>query len=208
MWLRSNQFENDQRIPDNIALCVPAAEGHVSFGSNKNPHLAWGDVPDETRSFALSVIDVDVPTEGDDVNQEGREVPSDLPRTDFTHWLLVDIPPDRVGVDEGEFSDGVVPHGKDASPGRPRSGINDYTGWFAGDPAMAGTYHGYDGPCPPWNDSIVHHYVFSLHALDVESLDLDIDFDAADMDQAVEGHILATATLTGTYSLNPRLIPG
>jgi Raf kinase inhibitor-like YbhB/YbcL family protein len=208
MWLKSDQFENDRRIPDDNALSVPADEGHVTFANNKNPHLSWGDVPEGARSFALSMIDVDVPTEGDDVNQEGREVPPDLPRTDFTHWLLVDIPPDRMAIDEAEFSDGVVPRGKEATSGRPRAGVNDYTGWFAGDDDMAGTYHGYDGPCPPWNDSIVHHYVFTLYALDVESLDLGTDFDAADLDQALEGHILATATLTGTYSLNPRLIPG
>jgi hypothetical protein len=29
---------------------------------------------------------------------------------------------------------------------------------------MAGSYFGYDGPFPPWNDSLVHHYVFTLYA--------------------------------------------
>ena len=48
-----------------------------------------------------------------------------------------------------------------------RQGINDYTGWFAGDKDMAGNYFGYDGPCPPWNDEIPHRYVFTLYALDV-----------------------------------------
>ena len=59
----------------------------------------------------------------------------------------------------GEFSDGVTAGGK-AGPDGPRGarqGINNYREWFAGDPAMAGDYFGYDGPCPPWNDSIVHH---------------------------------------------------
>jgi phosphatidylethanolamine-binding protein (PEBP) family uncharacterized protein len=40
-------------------------------------------------------------------------------------------------------------------------------GWFAGDNDMRGDYYGYDGPCPPWNDEIVHRYVFTLFALDV-----------------------------------------
>jgi len=68
---------------------------------------------------------------------------------------------------------------------------------------MEGTYRGYDGPCPPWNDSIVHHYTFTLYALDVESLPVTGNFTAADVRKAMEGHVLAEASLTGTYSLNP-----
>jgi len=30
--------------------------------------------------------------------------------------------------------------------------------WCASDEAMMGEYHVYDGPCPPWNDSLVHQY--------------------------------------------------
>ena len=59
------------------------------------------------------------------------------------------------------------PGGRRAGLRTARQGINDYTGWFAGNPAMAGDYYGYDGPFPPWNDSLVHHYVFTLYALAV-----------------------------------------
>ena len=58
------------------------------------------------------------------------------------------------------------------APRGARQGINDYTGWFAGDKDMAGNYFGYDGPCPPWNDEIPHRYVFTLYALDVPRLDV------------------------------------
>ena len=37
---------------------------------------------------------------------------------------------------------------------------------------MSGDYFGYDGPCPPWNDALVHRYVFTLYALDVATLGL------------------------------------
>jgi Raf kinase inhibitor-like YbhB/YbcL family protein len=86
-----------------------------------------------------------------------------------------------------------------------RHGINDYTGWFAGDANMKGNYYGYDGPCPPWNDSIVHHYVFTLYALDTAHLHVQGDLNGANVRAALAGHVLAQAHLSGTYTLNPRL---
>ena len=59
------------------------------------------------------------------------------------------------------------------SRGQARHGLNDYTGWFAVDPQMAGQYFGYDGPFPPFNDSLVHHYVFTLYAVAVPRLPLE-----------------------------------
>ncbi len=205
MWLKSYDFADGEEIPGDYALCVIDPTAHVRFARNQNPHLEWGDVPEGVRSFAILVIDIDVPTSPEDVNQEGREVPSGLPRGQFTHWALVDVEPDSRTVERGAYSDGVTLRGKSGLSKRPREGINDYTGWFTGDPVMAGTYKGYDGPCPPWNDSIIHHYVFTLYALDVDSLELSGDFSAADVESAIEGHVLDSARLTGTYSLNPRL---
>jgi hypothetical protein len=68
---------------------------------------------------------------------------------------------------------------------------------------MGGTYLGYDGPCPPWNDSLVHHYDITLYALDVESVGVSGDFTVDDARLAMEGHVLAEATLRGTYAINP-----
>jgi Raf kinase inhibitor-like YbhB/YbcL family protein len=85
--------------------------------------------------------------------------------------------------------------------------MNDYTGWFEGDPEMGGRYHGYDGPAPPWNDSIVHHYEFTIYALDKDTLDVEGSFSAPEVLAAMEGHILDHASTTGIYSQNPRLLP-
>ena len=75
--------------------------------------------------------------------------------------------------------------------------------WFAGDPDMSGTYRGYDGPCPPWNDMRVHRYHFTVYALKVERTPVEgEDFTAPQVLQAIRPHILAEARLTGTYSLN------
>ena len=68
---------------------------------------------------------------------------------------------------------------------------------------MGGDYFGYDGPCPPWNDTIVHHYVFTLYALDVAKCPVQGTFRGPEVIAAMQGHVLASATLTGTYSLNP-----
>jgi hypothetical protein len=70
---------------------------------------------------------------------------------------------------------------------------------------MAGNYYGYDGPCPPWNDSLVHHYVFAIYALDSARCDVQGAFTGDEVRVALEGHILAEASLEGTYTLNPRL---
>jgi Raf kinase inhibitor-like YbhB/YbcL family protein len=82
-------------------------------------------------------------------------------------------------------------------------GVNDFTGWFAGDADMGGEYLGYDGPCPPWNDALVHHYHFRLYALDVPSLALIEGFSVTDLRAAMASHVLDEAELIGTYSLNP-----
>ena len=68
---------------------------------------------------------------------------------------------------------------------------------------MAGDYFGYDGPCPPWNDSIVHHYVFTLYALDVDRCAVQGRFGAPEVLKSVQGRVLGIAKLTGRYSLNP-----
>lgn len=208
MELRSNSFVDGQRLPGDLSFCIPDPAHHVCLGKNRNPHLAWSDAPAGTRSFALICHDPDVPSRGDDVNQEGRSVPAELPRVDFFHWVLIDLPPAISGIAEGEFSDDVSPRGK---PGPlalhgSRQGINNYTEWFAGDPDMKGDYYGYDGPCPPWNDTIVHRYVFTLYALDIERLPLSGRFGGEDVRAALAGHILAQASIAGSYTLNPKVI--
>jgi len=208
MELRTDSFAEGGAIPDRCALAKHHPETRVTFGGNLNPHLEWSGVPEGTRSFALICHDPDVPSVGEDVNQPDREVPAELPRVDFFHWVLVDLPADVRSIEEGEVASGVVPGGQKAhdGPHGSRQGLNDYVGWFAGDPEMAGDYYGYDGPAPPWNDSIVHRYRFTVHALDVDRLDVEKGFTGHDARAAMEGHIIAEASIEGTYTQNPRLL--
>ncbi len=207
MKLWSKSFDNDTPIPGDHAFAVTDPTSHVALSTNRNPHFAWSDLPAGTRSLALICHDPDVPSVGDDVNQAGRTLPSDLPRVHFYHWVLVDLLPAIHEIPAGEYSAEVTPRGKPgpAVPNGARQGVNDYTGWFAGDDAMAGDYFGYDGPCPPWNDERIHRYVFTLYALDVPRLAVDGSFTGPEALQAMVGHILGQASHTGFYSLNQQI---
>jgi Raf kinase inhibitor-like YbhB/YbcL family protein len=205
MKLTTTAFADGGPIPAKFAFGAMDPASHVKLSANTNPDFAWQGLPAGTRSLALVCHDPDVPSRGDDVNQEGRVVPASLPRVDFMHWVLVDLPADASPIARGEFSQGVTARGKPGphAPRNARQGINDYTSWFAGDQDMGGNYFGYDGPCPPWNDAIAHRYVFTLYALDVPRLGVDGVFTGADARKAIAGHVLAQASVTGRYTLNP-----
>jgi Raf kinase inhibitor-like YbhB/YbcL family protein len=93
----------------------------------------------------------------------------DAPVGTFTHWLAWGIDASAEGLEEGEAA--------------PREGRNGF-----------GTT-GYAGPCPPRGR---HRYFFRLHALDSE-LDLRPGADRDHLDRALDGHLLETAELVGSY---------
>jgi Raf kinase inhibitor-like YbhB/YbcL family protein len=202
MRLTSQSIANGQPIAADFAAGTPQG-----FAPNRNPQLAWSEVPEGTRSFALLCIDPDVPTVPETVNRDDVDVPVEQPRTEFVHWVMADIPAALREIAAGSCSDGFVAKGKQqpAGPAGARQGVNSYTGWFAGNPDMAGDYLGYDGPYPPFNDLRLHRYFFRLFALDVATLPLPARFEAADVLRAIQGHVLAEAAIHGTYTLNPKL---
>ena len=201
MKLTSPSFADGARIPPKFAAGIPGPSGPVP-GPNKSPHFEWSDAPAGTKSFALICHDRDVPSKADDVNKKDRKVPHDLPRVDFWHWVLVDIPATARELAEGVESDGLVPKGKPTGKtDHGRRGANSYGDWFGSDPNMGGVYGGYDGPWPPFNDERLHHYTFTLYALDVASLDLKDPFTGPQALDAIKGHVLAEATWSGVYAI-------
>jgi len=94
----------------------------------------------------------------------------------FVHWLVANIHP----VQPGD----TIPRGVGDIPGAVL-GRNGYG------------RIGYDGPAPP--PGKVHHYHFRLYALDVP-LSLDDGFTRFDLIRAMQGHVIATGELMGTYS--------
>ncbi len=205
MKLSSSAFDHESTIPVRCAFGKYDPETHFTLSDNVNPDLTWSELPAGTKSLVLICDDDKVPSVGDDVNQEGKTIPASLPRVEFCHWAVVDLDPTAGGINEGEYSKGVTPKGKNGppGPGGTRQGLNNFTQWFAGDPDMGGDYYGYDGPAPPWNDEIIHDYHFKLYALDVEHCAVEGNFTGDDVKKAIEGHVLGEARLTGRYAINP-----
>jgi Raf kinase inhibitor-like YbhB/YbcL family protein len=101
----------------------------------------------------------------------------DAPGGTFVHWVLYNLPSTTRSLPEG------VPGVGDLSDGS-KQGRNG-----------SGTI-GYTGPCPPYG---IHHYHFKLYALDT-ALDLVSGADKAQLEKAVDKHVLAYGDLVGTYS--------
>jgi hypothetical protein len=171
---------------------VPAATGHTAPGRNVSPAISWSPGPAGTASYAIIVVDTDVPADFTDADKEGRVIPASVKRRPFYHWLLVDVPPSTTALAEGEDSkDGTAkPAGRTAHGVR---GLNDFGDGRAG----------YDGPCPPWNDAIVHHYHFRVYALDIAHLPVPATFTAADALRVGQRHVLAWGEVVGLYTQNP-----
>jgi Raf kinase inhibitor-like YbhB/YbcL family protein len=96
----------------------------------------------------------------------------DAPRGIFTHWIVWNISPDTSQLSVGQNID--FPQGI-TSAGK----------------------SGYHGPCPP--PGPIHRYYFKLYALD-SLLNLDENSTKIDLEQSMNGHVLAQAVLIGKYS--------
>lgn len=189
-------FQNGHPIPEQYAYGKIDAAQHVAHGHNKNPAMVWKDLPDGTKSLVLLCVDDKVPSIFTDANKEGVAISKDLPRMDFYHWVLIDINPALGQIKEAEDSNGVIEAGK--APGKKPYGVTGVNSYSENN-------GGYDGPCPPWNDELMHEYHFRLYALDIASLNLSGHFTGPDVLAAMKNHVLAKAEWTGTYTLNPKL---
>lgn len=97
------------------------------------------------------------------------------PKMTWVHWVLYNLPADTASLPEGTGS-ADLPNGA-------REGRNDWK------------RTGYGGPCPPIGR---HRYFFKLYALDLELPDLK-EPTKAQLESAMQDHVLAEAVLMGTY---------
>ncbi len=97
------------------------------------------------------------------------------PRTTWVHWVVYNLRVATPGMAEDTARNGLPPGASE--------GQNDWK------------RTGYGGPCPPIGR---HRYFHKLYALDVRLLDLK-EPTKAELERAMQGHVLATASLIGTY---------
>ena len=143
--------------------------GFGCSGDNISPALAWSDVPDGTKSFALMVHDPAAPT-----------------GSGWWHWVVIDIPASLRSLPQNAGNVSSTATSGDNSKSPMRQLKTDF-----GQP-------GYGGPCPPLGDA-PHPYNFTLFALDVPSIDVDDNASAALVGYMVHAHTIASTTLTGLY---------
>jgi len=207
--LSSLSFMDGEPMPDRYAFAKNLSPQSLIPGDNMNPQFTFIDVPEDARSLTLLCADLDSPEDLSLADREGITLDGDVPRRPFYHWVLIDLPPDTGDIEEGAYAIGVYRRGKSqlSDDMAAREGLNDLTHRFTNDPEMAGYYYGYDGPCPPWNYPKPHRYCFTLYALDIESLTVPTLFYGNDVVAAMEGHVLACASLTGVYTLDPSVAP-
>ena len=150
MKLTSTAFNEKDTIPAKFSC----------EGDDVSPELAWTGAPENVKSFALICDD------------------PDAPMGTWIHWVVINIPPDISGFEEGiKFSEDSL-----------------YTGTIECMNSFKRVSYG--GPCPP--PGPVHRYFFKLYALDT-MLDLTTQSHKEDVEKAMEGHILAQTSLMGTY---------
>ncbi|MGE0754722.1 MAG: YbhB/YbcL family Raf kinase inhibitor-like protein, partial [Alphaproteobacteria bacterium] len=167
-------FTNGQAIPDRYAYCIADENGTSQNGNNINPGITWSGAPEETKSFAVLVVDSEVPEDLSQAYRDDVTIAADAKRRDFLHWVMFNIPATIHSIDEGANSTGISESGK--TTGVTAYGTNGSNDYSAFKEVMMG---GYDVPCPPFNDEKMHRYHFRVFALDTENLDLPLNTNGA-----------------------------
>jgi Raf kinase inhibitor-like YbhB/YbcL family protein len=125
-------------------------------GKDVSPQLTWSAPPEGTKALVVLLEDPDA---------SGSE---------FTHWLVFNVPPDITSIPEG--ADAAATHGT--------LGTNSF-------PDVS-----YRGPCPSHGEA--HHYVFRVFAVNT-LLPVQEGATRGALDTAMSGHVLGEGSLTGTF---------
>jgi Raf kinase inhibitor-like YbhB/YbcL family protein len=181
----------DSRVGGAVALLVAAAWAAAALGSGgaamafelrSSSFTPNGSIPraytceGDDRSPPLAWSDAPAGTKSFVLIVDDPDAPDPrAPRMTWVHWVLYDLPAGTAALPEGVTAA--------ALPAGTRQGLNDWK------------RTGYGGPCPPIGR---HRYFFKLSALDVALPDLG-SATKAQLEQAMQGHVLATAELIGTY---------
>ncbi|MFC1944359.1 YbhB/YbcL family Raf kinase inhibitor-like protein [Chloroflexota bacterium] len=151
--LKSPAFKDNGLIP----------KKYTADGEKISPPLQWDAPPAGTKSFALLMEDMDVPEEYGSM---------------FIHWMVVEIPANARGFEEGKLPAGAkyIPNMFSAM------GMTELTNYG-----------------PPWPPSSAHRYKFTLYAIGKESLGLAADAGYEGFTRAVGANTIDSWSLTGVY---------
>jgi Raf kinase inhibitor-like YbhB/YbcL family protein len=133
------------------------------------------------RQYTCDGVNISPPLEWSGVPKTAKAIAiiaddPDAPAGTWVHWVLYNLPAENIGLVEN------VP-----------AGDNLKAGGFQGKTDFGNV--GYGGPCPP---SGTHRYFFKIYALD-SVLDLKAGATKAEVEKAMEGHIVSQGQLMGTY---------
>ncbi|MGO9545784.1 MAG: YbhB/YbcL family Raf kinase inhibitor-like protein [Rhodomicrobium sp.] len=168
-----------------MVLCVGAAHAEEKTVTFKLVSPAFAEGAAIPRKYTCEGSDVSPPLTWSGIPAAAKSLAlivddpdapdPKAPKMTWVHWVLYNLPPDSTGLAEGVKAD--------ALPAPAMAGLNDWK------------RPGYGGPCPPIGS---HRYFHKLYALDTVLPRLS-HAGKAGVEAAMKGHILAEATLVGTY---------
>ncbi len=199
-------IRHGKAIPASQALCTPNAEGRSDkVTAASRPTIRWSGAPQGTQSFAVFMMDPDVPADFTNAGKPGKTIAEGAKRQDFFHYGIVTLPAEAT----------MLPGSGSAA--KPDQGVE-----LPNDLGLAGyvpTPAQYGGPCPPWNDERLHHYHFVVLALGANA---PVTLPPGEPNRKpgeapnsarntynrliASSAVLAKGETVGTYSLNPSLL--
>ena len=144
-------------------------------GDNKSPQLRWENAPAGTKSFAITLVDI---------NAFG-------PGVSFDHWMVINIPPTTNSLDKdaGNISGTSLPNGAIQTP----------NGAAAFDvPANAAFYKAFAGVCP--NVGNTNQYEITVFALNVASLPVSEIAASSEVKTAIASAVISSTKMSVTAS--------
>lgn len=192
--IKVSGIENDKPIDPKFAYCV----GKDGNGENIRPEISWKNAPEGIKSFAIIVVDPDVPTDFTDAGKEDKIIPADQKRQDFVHYALIDIP-----ANTNKIEAGTGRGSKKTKESVGIAGVNDYAVFMPD--AKPEDYIGWDGMCPPWNDERIHHYNFIVYAFKTKTIGLKDNFKASEAYNLAKENAVVEARIIGTYTRNDKI---
>ncbi len=166
-----------QEIPETITVTSSIFEHHgtiprenTAWGDNTSIDLSWSNLPEGTVHLAL-------------ICDDPVAVEIGLLENPFMHWVMYNIPASAPGIPGGLPAEAEL------------TGIEGLEGAIQGNNGLGRA--AYFGPRPPVN-GVLHAYHFRVYAIDAD-LGLEPGLNAAELLEAIDGHVLATGMLMGHY---------